>query len=68
MNQLPESAAAGVYALLADGTTVEGRWGAGIPAAAASPVVTRPDGVVALGARVKVAPYLPRDPFLRRLR
>jgi len=33
-----------------------------------SPVVTRPDGVAALGARVKVGPYLPQDPFLRRLR
>jgi acyl-CoA synthetase (NDP forming)/GNAT superfamily N-acetyltransferase len=33
-----------------------------------SPVIARPDGVVAVGARVKVAPYLPQDPFLRRLR
>jgi hypothetical protein len=33
-----------------------------------SPVIARPDGVLALGARVKVAPYLPQDPFLRKLR
>jgi hypothetical protein len=33
-----------------------------------SPVLARPDGVFAGGAKVKVAPYEPRDPFLRRLR
>jgi acyl-CoA synthetase (NDP forming)/RimJ/RimL family protein N-acetyltransferase len=33
-----------------------------------SPVIAKPDGLAAVGARVKVAPYLPQDPFLRRLR
>ncbi|HEX8009011.1 MAG TPA: GNAT family N-acetyltransferase [Trebonia sp.] len=33
-----------------------------------SPVIARPDGVVAAGARIKVAPQSPQDPFLRRLR
>jgi len=32
------------------------------------PVVTGPDGVVVVNARVKVTPYEPRDPFLRKLR
>jgi hypothetical protein len=33
-----------------------------------SPVIARPDGVLALGARIKVAPVEPQDPFLRKLR
>jgi acyl-CoA synthetase (NDP forming)/L-amino acid N-acyltransferase YncA len=33
-----------------------------------NPVIARPDGVVAVDARVKVAPQVPQDPFLRRLR
>jgi acyl-CoA synthetase (NDP forming)/GNAT superfamily N-acetyltransferase len=33
-----------------------------------SPVIARPDGVLALGARIKVAPVEPHDPFLRKLR
>jgi acyl-CoA synthetase (NDP forming) len=33
-----------------------------------NPVIARPDGVVAVDARIKVAPQLPQDPFLRRLR
>ena len=33
-----------------------------------NPVIARPDGVFVVDARVKVAPYAPRDPFLRRLR
>ncbi len=33
-----------------------------------NPVIARPDGVYAVDARVKVAPYTPQDPFLRRLR
>jgi acyl-CoA synthetase (NDP forming)/GNAT superfamily N-acetyltransferase len=33
-----------------------------------SPVIARPDGVLALGARIKVAPIEPHDPFLRKLR
>jgi acyl-CoA synthetase (NDP forming)/GNAT superfamily N-acetyltransferase len=33
-----------------------------------NPVIARPDGVVAVGARIKVAPQPPQDPFLRRLR
>ena len=33
-----------------------------------NPVIVRPDGVFAVDARVKVAPYAPQDPFLRRLR
>ena len=32
------------------------------------PVVAGPDGVVVVNARVKVTPYEPRDPFLRKLR
>jgi acyl-CoA synthetase (NDP forming) len=33
-----------------------------------NPVIARPDGVIAADARVKVAPQVPQDPFLRRLR
>jgi len=33
-----------------------------------NPVIARPDGAFAVDARVKVAPYAPQDPFLRRLR
>ena len=33
-----------------------------------NPVVARPDGAVVAGARVRVAPQAPQDPFLRRLR
>ena len=33
-----------------------------------SPVIAGPDGVVARGARIRLAPYEPKDPFLRRLR
>ena len=33
-----------------------------------NPVIVRPDGVFVVDARVKVAPYQPHDPFLRRLR
>jgi acyl-CoA synthetase (NDP forming)/GNAT superfamily N-acetyltransferase len=33
-----------------------------------NPVIARPDGVFAVDARVKVAPYQPQDPFLRKLR
>ncbi len=33
-----------------------------------NPVIARPDGVFVVDARVKVAPYTPQDPFLRRLR
>jgi acyl-CoA synthetase (NDP forming) len=33
-----------------------------------SPVIARPDGILALGARIKVAPVEPHDPFLRKLR
>ena len=32
------------------------------------PVVAGPDGAAVVGARVKVAPYQPQDPFLRKLR
>ena len=32
------------------------------------PVVAGPDGAVVVNARVKVTPYEPRDPFLRKLR
>ena len=32
------------------------------------PVVAGPDGVAVVNARVKVAPYEPKDPFLRKLR
>jgi acyl-CoA synthetase (NDP forming)/L-amino acid N-acyltransferase YncA len=33
-----------------------------------NPVIARPDGAVVAGARIRVAPQLPQDPFLRRLR
>ena len=33
-----------------------------------NPVIARPHGVFAMDARIKVAPRLPQDPFLRRLR
>ncbi len=32
------------------------------------PVIARPDGAVVADARIKLAPYEPQDPFLRRLR
>jgi acyl-CoA synthetase (NDP forming) len=33
-----------------------------------NPVIARPDGVFVVDARIKVAPYEPQGPFLRRLR
>jgi acyl-CoA synthetase (NDP forming)/GNAT superfamily N-acetyltransferase len=33
-----------------------------------SPVIAGPDGVVVAGARIRVTPQAPQDPFLRRLR
>ncbi len=33
-----------------------------------SPIIARPDGILALGARIKVTPVEPDDPFLRKLR
>jgi acyl-CoA synthetase (NDP forming) len=33
-----------------------------------NPVIARPDGVVAVDARIKVGPQSAQDPFLRRLR
>jgi acyl-CoA synthetase (NDP forming)/GNAT superfamily N-acetyltransferase len=33
-----------------------------------NPVVARPDGVFVVDARIKVTPYQPQDPFLRKLR
>jgi acyl-CoA synthetase (NDP forming)/GNAT superfamily N-acetyltransferase len=33
-----------------------------------SPVIARPDGVFVVDARIKVTPYQPQDPFLRKLR
>jgi acyl-CoA synthetase (NDP forming) len=33
-----------------------------------NPVIARPDGAFAVDARVKVAPYQPEDPYLRKLR
>ena len=33
-----------------------------------NPVIARPDGAVAVDARIRVAPQVPQDPFLRRLR
>ena len=30
-----------------------------------NPVIARPDGAVAVDARIRVIPQLPRDPFLR---
>jgi acyl-CoA synthetase (NDP forming) len=33
-----------------------------------NPVIARPDGIVAVDARIKITPQVPQDPFLRRLR
>jgi hypothetical protein len=33
-----------------------------------SPVTAWPDGAIVMAARIKVAPYEPQDPFLRKLR
>jgi acyl-CoA synthetase (NDP forming)/GNAT superfamily N-acetyltransferase len=33
-----------------------------------NPVIARPDGVFVVDARIKVRPYQPQDPFLRKLR
>jgi acyl-CoA synthetase (NDP forming) len=33
-----------------------------------NPVIATPDGAVAVDARIRVAPQVPQDPFLRRLR
>jgi acyl-CoA synthetase (NDP forming)/GNAT superfamily N-acetyltransferase len=33
-----------------------------------NPVIARPDGAVVVDARIKVTPYQPQDPFLRKLR
>ena len=33
-----------------------------------NPVIARADGAVAADARIRVAPQVPQDPFLRRLR
>jgi acyl-CoA synthetase (NDP forming)/GNAT superfamily N-acetyltransferase len=33
-----------------------------------NPVIARPDGAFAVDARVKVAPYQPEDPYLRKLK
>jgi acyl-CoA synthetase (NDP forming)/GNAT superfamily N-acetyltransferase len=33
-----------------------------------NPVIVRPDGAFAVDARIKVTPYQPQDPFLRKLR
>jgi acyl-CoA synthetase (NDP forming)/GNAT superfamily N-acetyltransferase len=33
-----------------------------------SPVIAWPDGAIVVAARIKVAPYEPKDPFLRKLR
>jgi hypothetical protein len=32
-----------------------------------NPVIAGPDGAVVIAARIKVAPYEPQDPFLRKL-
>ena len=32
------------------------------------PVIAGPDGVAVVNARIKVTPYEPKDPFLRKLR
>jgi hypothetical protein len=33
-----------------------------------NPVIAKPHRVFAINARIKVTPYPPQDPFLRRLR
>jgi hypothetical protein len=33
-----------------------------------NPVIVRPEGAAAAGARIRVAPQVPLDPFLRKLR
>jgi acyl-CoA synthetase (NDP forming) len=58
-------------AALADALLRVSRLGDDLPEVAElnlSPVVAGPDGVCAVGVRVRVSPAEPRDPFLRRLR
>ena len=33
-----------------------------------NPVIARPDSAITVHARIRIAPQVPRDPFLRRLR
>jgi acyl-CoA synthetase (NDP forming) len=35
---------------------------------ALNPVIARPDGATVVDARIRVMPYQPQDPFLRKLR
>jgi hypothetical protein len=63
--------AAGVNAALADLLLRVGRLADELPEVTElelSPVVAGPDGVAVVNARVRVSPYQPQDPFLRRLR
>jgi hypothetical protein len=63
--------APGVHAALADLLLRVGRLADELPAVTElelSPVVAGPDGVAVVNARVRVSPYQPQDPFLRRLR
>jgi hypothetical protein len=61
----------GVHAALADLLLRVGRLADELPEVTElelSPVVAGPDGVAVVNARVRVSPYQPQDPFLRRLR
>ncbi|HET9970135.1 MAG TPA: GNAT family N-acetyltransferase [Streptosporangiaceae bacterium] len=61
----------GVHAPLADLLLRVGRLADELPEVTElelSPVVAGPDGVAVVNARVRVGPYQPQDPFLRRLR
>jgi hypothetical protein len=61
----------GVHAALADLLLRVGRLADELPEVTElelRPVVAGPDGVAVVNARVRVSPYQPQDPFLRRLR
>ena len=61
----------GSHARLADLLLRVGRLADDLPEVAElelSPVIAGPDGVTVVNARVRVSPYQPQDPFLRKLR
>jgi len=61
----------GFHARLADLLLRVGRLADDLPEVAElelSPVIAGPDGAAVVNARVRVGPYQPQDPFLRKLR
>ena len=66
-----DKGADGSHAPLADLLLRVGRLADDLPEVAElelSPVIAGPDGVAVVNARVRVSPYQPQDPFLRKLR